>query len=75
VPEVWLFKNYRLIIYQLEADRYVASNNSRYFPDVLIQETIVGVASPTENRCFATAKEKGTGAAISELRRYTSGRD
>jgi Uma2 family endonuclease len=67
VPEVWLFKNYRLIIYQLEADKYVASNNSRYFPDVLIQETI--------DRCFATAKEKGTGAAISELRRYTSGRD
>jgi Uma2 family endonuclease len=61
VPEVWLFKNYRLIIYQLEVDRYVASNNSRYFPDVLIQETI--------DRCFATAKEKGTGAAISELRR------
>ncbi len=61
VPEVWLLKNYRLIIYQLEADRYVASNNSLYFPDVLIQETI--------ERCFATAKEKGTGAAISELRR------
>ncbi len=61
VPEVWLFKNYQLLIYQLEADRYVASNNSRYFPDVLIQETI--------DRCFATAKEKGTGAAISELRR------
>jgi Uma2 family endonuclease len=65
VPEVWSFKNYRLIIYQLEADKYVASNNSRYFPNVLIQETI--------DRCFATAKEKGTGAAISELRRSDRG--
>jgi Uma2 family endonuclease len=61
VPEVWLFKNYRLTIYQLEAGNYIISNSSRYFPDVLVQETI--------DRCFATAKEKGTGAAISELRR------
>jgi Uma2 family endonuclease len=61
VPEVWLFKNYRLIIYQLANGKYIVSNSSRYFPDVLIQETI--------DRCFATAKEKGTGAAISELRR------
>jgi Uma2 family endonuclease len=61
VPEVWLFKNYNLTIYQLEAGAYIAGNSSRYFPDVLVQETI--------DRCFATAKEKGTGAAISELRR------
>ena len=61
VPEVWLFKNYRLTIYQLENGNYIESNNSRYFPDVLVQATI--------DRCLATAKEKGTGAAISELRR------
>jgi Uma2 family endonuclease len=61
VPEVWLFKNYLLTIYQLEDGKYIPRNGSRYFPDVLVQETI--------DRCFATAKEKGTGAAISELRR------
>jgi Uma2 family endonuclease len=61
VPEVWLFKNYLLAIYQLEAGKYITRNSSRYFPDILIQETI--------DRCFATAKEKGTGVAINELRR------
>jgi Uma2 family endonuclease len=61
VPEVWLFKNYLLTIYQLEAGKYIPRNSSRYFPDVLIQEKI--------DRCFATAKENGTGAAINELRR------
>jgi Uma2 family endonuclease len=45
VPEVWLFKNYRLTIYQLADGKYTISNSSRYFPDVLLQETIVGVAS------------------------------
>jgi Uma2 family endonuclease len=61
VPEVWLFKNYRLTIYQLADGKYNTCNSSRYFPDVLIQETI--------DSCFAMVKEKGTGAAISELRR------
>jgi Uma2 family endonuclease len=61
VPEVWLFKNYLLTIYQLVDGKYTTRDSSRYFPDILVQETI--------DRCFATAKEKGTGAAISELRR------
>jgi Uma2 family endonuclease len=61
VPEVWLFKNYRLTIYQLADDKYEVSNNSRYFPDFSLQESI--------DLCFQNAKEKGTGAAINELRR------
>jgi Uma2 family endonuclease len=61
VPEIWLFKNYLLTIYQLEAGKYIETNNSRYFPGILVQKTI--------DLCFVTAKEKGTGAAISELRR------
>jgi Uma2 family endonuclease len=61
VPEVWLFKNYLLTIYQLVDGKHTTRDSSRYFPDILVQETI--------DRCFATAKEKGTGAAISELRR------
>lgn len=61
VPEVWLFKNDRLTIYQLADSTYRVSENSRYFPDLLLQNTI--------NLCFATAKAKGTGTAMSELRR------
>jgi Uma2 family endonuclease len=61
VPEVWLFKKYRLTIYQLEDGKYAVSNNSRYFPDFPLQESI--------DLCFLNANEKGTGAAINELRR------
>jgi Uma2 family endonuclease len=61
VPEVWLFKNYRLTIYQLKAGKYAVSENSRYFPNFALQDII--------DLCFTTAKEKGTGAAMSELRR------
>jgi Uma2 family endonuclease len=61
VPEVWLFKKYKLTIYQLVTDKYEISETSRYFPNISIPETI--------DSCFTTAKEKGTGVAISELRR------
>ncbi len=61
VPEVWLLKKYRLTIYQLADGKYQVSENSRYFPDFLLQESI--------ERCFLSAKEQGTGVAISELRR------
>jgi Uma2 family endonuclease len=61
VPEVWLFKNYRLTIYQLADGKYEVSNNSRCFPNFSLQESI--------DLCFQNAKEKGTGAAINELRR------
>ena len=61
VPEVWLFKNDRLTIYQLADGQYRVSENSRYFPDILLQNTI--------DICFTTAKVKGTGTAMSELRR------
>jgi Uma2 family endonuclease len=61
VPEVWLFKKYLLTIYQLVDGNYEVSNNSRYFPGFSLQESI--------DLCFQNAKEKGTGAAINELRR------
>ena len=64
VPEVWIFKNYQLTIYQLVTDKYEVSETSRYFPGILLQQTI--------DNCFVIAKEKGTGAAISELRRSLS---
>jgi Uma2 family endonuclease len=61
VPEVWLFKKYRLTIYQLVAGKYEISNSSRYFPGCSLQESI--------EICFQNAREKGTGSAINELRR------
>jgi Uma2 family endonuclease len=62
VPEVWIFKKYQLTIYQLVTDKYEVSETSRYFPNILLQQTI--------DNCFIIAKEKGTGAAINELRRF-----
>lgn len=61
VPEVWILKKSRLTIYQLVDGKYEVSANSRYFPNLLLQDTI--------DRCFTTAKEQGTGTAMSELRR------
>jgi Uma2 family endonuclease len=61
VPEVWILKKSRLTIYQLVDGAYEVSENSRYFPNLLLQDTI--------DRCFATAKEQGTGTAMNELRR------
>jgi Uma2 family endonuclease len=61
VPEVWILKKSRLTIYQLVDGNYEVSENSRYFPNLLLQDTI--------DRCFATAREQGTGTAMSELRR------
>jgi Uma2 family endonuclease len=61
VPEVWLFKKYKLVIHQLIAGKYEICETSRYFPSISLPETI--------DSCFTTAKEKGTGVAISELRR------
>jgi Uma2 family endonuclease len=61
VPEIWLFKKYQLTIYQLVAGQYQISETSRYFPNISIQSTI--------DHYFITAKEQGSGMAISELRR------
>ncbi len=64
VPEVWLFKNEQLTIYQLQAGKYEVGEHSYYFPDLNLPEMI--------DRCFTTAKEQGTGLAISQLRRSLS---
>ncbi|WP_373544138.1 hypothetical protein [Chamaesiphon sp.] len=61
---MWLFKNDRFTIYQLVDGKYQVSENSRYFPNLSLQQTI--------DLCVATAKTKGTGIAISELRRSVS---
>jgi Uma2 family endonuclease len=59
VPEVWILKKSRLTIYQLVDGKYEVSENSRYFPNLPLQDPI--------DRCFATARGKGTGTAMSEI--------
>ncbi len=61
VPEVWLLKKNRLTIYQLKDTKYEIGESSLYFPGILLQDII--------DKCFAVAKENGTGAAISQFRR------
>jgi Uma2 family endonuclease len=60
VPEVWVYKQDKLYIYVLHAGQYELCENSRCFPGVALPELI--------EQCFATAKQQGTGVAISQLR-------
>ena len=62
VPEVWIFKKYQLTIYQLGSNNYEISESSRYFPGIALQQMI--------DSYFTIAKEKGTGVATRELRRF-----
>ncbi len=61
VPEVWLLKNNRLKIYLLKNNQYQVGEYSLCLPQIELQDVV--------DRCFATAKEQGTGVAISQLRR------
>lgn len=60
VPEVCLFRRNRFLIYQLENDQYVLKETSRFFPEIDVKT----IAS----QCLQDAAERGTGAAIRELR-------
>lgn len=60
VPEIWLFRNNQLRIYQLQGDEYIAQAQSRYFPEISIQDVIT--------RCLQVAYDRNTSAAIRELR-------
>jgi Uma2 family endonuclease len=64
VPEIWLLKKNRLTIYQFKDDEYETSQSSLYFPGIPLQDVI--------DKCFAVAKESGTGMAISQFRRSLS---
>lgn len=59
IPEVWLVRN-QVVIYQLQGDRYIQNNTSRYFPNINVSELIL--------ECFQLAKQRNTSAAIRELR-------
>ncbi|MEO0407396.1 MAG: Uma2 family endonuclease [Cyanobacteria bacterium P01_A01_bin.135] len=61
VPEVWLFRNQRLVIYQLQGNGYIVESESQYFPGLNVSEIV--------SRGLAVAYERNTSAAIRELRR------
>jgi len=61
VPEVWIYKRNRLVIYSYREEGYEVVHNSRYFPTMNISEMLI--------ECFKIASDRNTSAAIRELRR------
>ena len=64
VPEVWLFKKQKLLIYQLQGREYQLQMESRYFPTIQLQDVIA--------RCTQIAYARNTSAAIRDLRQDLS---
>jgi Uma2 family endonuclease len=60
IPEVWLFRQQKLLIYQLQAAKYVPQQSSRYFPDIQVQDAIA--------RCIQIACDRNTSTAIRDLK-------
>jgi Uma2 family endonuclease len=60
VPEVWMFKNKQLRIYELGNDVYVLRERSRFFPEIPILELVA--------ECVQITSERSTSAAIRALR-------
>ncbi|NEQ28401.1 MAG: Uma2 family endonuclease, partial [Microcoleus sp. SIO2G3] len=60
IPEIWLFKKQKLLIYQLQGIEYQLQTQSRYFPNIPLQDTIA--------RCLQIAYNRNTSAAIRDLR-------
>ncbi|MCL1469252.1 Uma2 family endonuclease [Argonema antarcticum] len=61
VPEVWIYKRKRLVIYSYREEGYEVVHNSRYFPTINISEILV--------ECFQIAGDRNTSTAIRQLRR------
>lgn len=60
VPEVWLFRNKKLLVYQLQGDEYIELDKSRYFPNINFEDIIT--------QCLQVAYERNTSAAIRDLK-------
>ena len=60
VPEVWLFRRDRLIIYQLQETEYLRCSHSRYFSEIDIQELVI--------KYKQIAYDRNTSTAICQLR-------
>lgn len=60
VPEVWLFKKQKLLIYRLQGESYQLQTQSLYFPDFDLDNAIA--------RCVEIAYQRNTSAAIRNLK-------
>lgn len=60
VPEVWLFRQQQLLIYQIQGDEYEVKSQSQYFPEVNLADIVA--------RCLEIAYQRNTSAAIRHLR-------
>ncbi|MDJ1177846.1 Uma2 family endonuclease [Roseofilum sp. BLCC_M91] len=60
VPEVWLFRNQKLLIYQLQGDEYSVQSQSQYFPEVNLADVVA--------QCLTLAYQRNTSAAIRNLK-------
>jgi Uma2 family endonuclease len=60
IPEVWLFKKNRLIIYSLQDDRYIESLTSRYLPNFNVSEIV--------EECWQMSRDRSTSVVLRELR-------
>lgn len=65
VPEVWLFRSQKLLIYQLQGDQYGITSQSRYFPDVNLADVIT--------QCLEITYQRNTSAAIRDLKQQLNG--
>ncbi len=61
VPEVWLFRKQKLLIDQLEGDRYCLSDESLYFPGIDLVSMV--------DRARKIAYARNTSAAIRDLKK------
>jgi Uma2 family endonuclease len=61
IPEIWLFRNQELLIYQLQGNSYQLQTESCYFPDFDLQSAIA--------RCVQITYERNTSAAIRDLKK------
>jgi Uma2 family endonuclease len=66
VPEVWLYKKHKLLIYRFQGSRYQLQTQSLYFPDFDLQSTIA--------RCIDIAYQRNTSAAIRDLKQQLASR-
>jgi hypothetical protein len=60
VPEVWLFKNQQLLIYQFQGADYQRQSQSRYLPDVDLPSAIA--------HSVQIAYDRNTSAAIRDFK-------
>ncbi|MDT9188553.1 MULTISPECIES: Uma2 family endonuclease [Limnospira] len=65
VPEVWLFRNQQLMIYQLQGNEYGITSQSQYFPAVNPAALVA--------QCLQIAYQRNTSAAIRDLKQQLGG--